>query len=321
MPKKLSETDFDTDITDVAARVGSEVPREQIALLYKAFRRQTEDAQFTAPEWVKMLDKIGINREEVATRIFETWARGQVYARSLSYKAAVSALCALGVGSRALQAESVFRSCDKDKNESVSRGEMLSFVTDQNPYGKFATKKSKGEAFAAVGKLFDLMGVTSKDEVPMDKFIHLIAFTNETFHAFQNINPYRKYFLSKGQSWDVNDFSLQNVLNALYLHADAQESAAALADRVEALGNMIDADGSGYLDEEEIIDALVALGYDQDDAGELAAKECGTKGMPMRKFTMVFTEIAQVNLTQFEAVEKKYGLKASQARESDQANI
>ena len=46
-----------------------------------------------------MLEKIGINREEVAARIFDTAAKGPVFARTLSYKSAVLAVCALGVGS------------------------------------------------------------------------------------------------------------------------------------------------------------------------------------------------------------------------------
>jgi len=314
--KKLTDNEFEAEIDSVSTAVGTEIPRDQIALLYKAFRRQTEDSQFTREEWVAMMEKIGLNREEVANRIFDTWAKGQVYARTLSYKAAVFALCALGVGSRAMQAEAVFRSCDKNGNKEVSRGEMLAFVTDQNPYGKFAAKKSKTEAFAHVGKLFDLMKVSGKSEITMQQFIAVVAEEDQVFYAFQKINPYRKYFLTKGQSWDTNDFSLQNVLNALFLHADAAESAAALADRVEALGKKIDDDSSGFLDNQEILDALIALGYDQEDAQQLAEKECGPKGMAMETFVMVFTEIAQVNLMQFEAVEKKYGVKDREQQHS-----
>ena len=69
---------------------------------------------------------------------------------------------------------------------------------------------------------------------------------------------------------------------------------------------MIDEDGSGFLDVNEILDALVALGCDKEDAKEIAAKECGPKGMPLKKFQKVFTEIAELNLEQFEAVERKY---------------
>lgn len=262
-----------------------------------------------------MMHKIGMTREEAAVRMYETWASSKSQGHSqLLFKSAVYALCALGVGSRQMQAESVFRSCDKDGNGALSRGEVLAFVQSQNPHGTKASRKNKSEAFVGVGRLFELLGCQGKEEIKQGAWVDKVAFDDEIYQAFQNINPYRKFFLTKGQEWDSTDFSLQNVLNALYLHADAAESAAALADRVEALGNRIDADHSGYLDEKEILDALLALGYEQETAADLAQKECGGKGMPLRTFIQIFTEIAHANLPQFEAVEKQYGLQVRQAQ-------
>jgi len=82
----------------------------------------------------------------------------------MTYKAAVYSLCALGVGSRAMQAESVFRSCDKDKNGALSRSEVLSFVQNSNPHGNYATRKNKTLAYTAVGRLFNLLGTIGKEE-------------------------------------------------------------------------------------------------------------------------------------------------------------
>jgi len=270
-----------------------------------------------------MMMKIGMNREEAAVRVYETWAKANAsgYHSSLPFKSAVYALSALGVGSRQMQADSVFRSCDKDANGALSRGEVLAFVQNQNPHGTKASKKSKSQAFIGVGRLFELLGAEGKAEIQQALWIDKISFDDEIYQAFQNINPYRKYFLGKGQAWDSTDFSLQNVLNALYLHADAAESAAALADRVEALGSRIDADHSGYLDKKEILDALLALGYEQETATDLAQKECGGKGMPLKTFVQIFTEIAYANLPQFEAVEKKYGLKVREAQLAHQQEL
>jgi len=80
------------------------------------------------------------------------------------------------------------------------------------------------------------MGVGGKEEVPISKFKQLIAEDERTFRAFAAINPYQKYF----STWDDKDFSLQNVLNALFFARDSKEHALLVKERVQLLAAKID---------------------------------------------------------------------------------
>ena len=57
--------------------------------------------------------------------------------------------------------------------------------------------------------------------------------------------------------------------------AEGGEHSAIVRDRVEVLAKNIDKDGSGSLDEQEFMDELLALGFDEELAAEEATSSCG----------------------------------------------
>jgi len=305
---KLTEADFAEEMQQLADNSGYVI--EQLKLLYRAFSRQTEvPGYFHENDFRNLLGKCGINRPEVCDRIFKAYARrmpGHGASPLLTYKMAAQALSILGVGSRANQAEGVFRCADVNRNKALSRAEMLQFLQENNPQGRFACGKQRVAAFRTVGKLFDLLGAQGREEVPMERFIADVEKYDEVYRAFQAISPYRAYF----HLWDHNDFSLQNVLNAMYFAKDANEHDALVRDRVEILAGKIDADGGGTLDADEIVAAIQALyGGTRDDAEEEAKQLCGKDGMSVEEFIDAFTELAENNLEKFQAVEEAYGIK------------
>ena len=83
------------------------------------------------------MSRFGIRSADVADRIFNCFSNRRqgvsVYQAILPYKSAVMALCVLGVGGREKQAEAVFRCCDEDRSRTLSRTELLRFVTDNRP--------------------------------------------------------------------------------------------------------------------------------------------------------------------------------------------
>lgn len=113
------------------------------------------------------------------------------------------------------------------------------------------------------------------------------------------------------QSWDPRDFSLQNVLNALFMAMQSgAEHEQLVRDRVEMLASKIDDDNSGTLDSSEILAAVQALyGGGAEQAKEEAERLCGgAEGMPVADFVEAFTELAEQNLEKFNEVEKAYGI-------------
>ena len=89
---------------------------------------------------------------------------------TMSYKQAAEAMAVFGVGSRAAQAEGLFKCADVNKNHELSRAEMLKFLqTNRCTKGKLSLGRQKVEAFRSVGKLFDELGAEGKEEVRMER--------------------------------------------------------------------------------------------------------------------------------------------------------
>jgi len=286
-----------------------DVPQVQLSTLYKAFKRHAfSDEQFTNEEWGQLLSLIGMARDDVKERIFAVWSKGRspvMAKRHLKFPDAAAALCALGVGGRMKQAQAVFRLCDFDNNGSVSRSELLAFAQDQHPLGKHLPRKEKSALFVHVGKLFEKLGVlSSKEEVEMPLWVDRAISDDVVWEHLNAINPYRHYF----QDWDESTTGMQNVLNALLLMADSKEQRATVKDRVMALAASIDDSGDGLIDEEEILTALLTLGYQPDEADDIASQSCGEDGMRVEEFIKIFTTIAEGDIKKFAKVEAAYGM-------------
>lgn len=225
--------------------------------------------------------------------------------RFLKFRDAAVALCALGVGGRSKQAQAVFKLCDFNDDRSVSRSELLGFAQEQHPLGKHLPRKDKSALFVHVGKLFEALGVmSSKEEVTMPRFIDSAVEDDAVWEHLHAINPYRHYF----SDWDDSASGIQNVLNALLLMADSKEQRATVKDRVMALAAFIDDSGDGLIDEDEILTALLTIGYQPDEADDIAAQSCGEDGMRVEDFIQIFTTIAEGDIKKFARVEEAYGM-------------
>ena len=121
---------------------------------------------------------------------------------------------------------------------------------------------------------------------------------------------------------DTTHFSLR--LN-IYVQADSKEQRATVKDRVMALAASIDDSGDGLIDEEEILTALLTLGYQvkqiashavllsvrvwqPDEADDIASQSCGEDGMRVEEFIKIFTTIAEGDIKKFAKVEAAYGM-------------
>lgn len=159
--------------------------------------------------------------------------------------------------------------------------------------------------FVEVGKLFSELGaVSSKEEVSFELFVEAAVESDVAWEHIGQINPYRHYFTQ----WDDETSGIQNLLNALFLQADAQEHKATVQDRVHALGQAMDTSGDGHIDEDEILAALMTLGYKSDEAEAMAKEQCGLTGMTLESFMQIFTRIAEADIKQFAKIEKAYGM-------------
>ena len=165
--------------------------------------------------------------------------------------------------------------------------------------------QEKSALFVEVGKLFSELGaLSSKDEVNYDTFVEAAVESDVAWEHIGRINPYRQYF----SEWDDDTSGIQNLLNALFLQADAQEHQATVQDRVHALAHAMDASGDGQIDEDEILAALMTLGYKADEAEAMAQESCGTSGMTIDAFAQIFIRIAEADIKKFAKIEKAYGM-------------
>lgn len=186
----------------------------------------------------------------------------------------------------------------------VSRAE-LSFAQDQHPLGGHLPRSERSRLFVHVGQLFELLGASSsKDEISSELFVGQAVADESVWGHLAEINPYKHYF----EDWDDEATGMHNILNALLIKADKEEHRASVEDRVLALARTIDDSGDGFIDEEEILQALSALGYQMDEAESIAKEKCGDDGMAVADFVATFTQLAECNLKKFAQVERAYGM-------------
>lgn len=304
------------EIIDLAEE--TELPQTQIKLLYKAFERAAQGKNFfNANDFELIMRRMGIKQQSVGERIFKCFSKRRpgvsVFQAIVPFRVAVNALCMLGVGSRAKQAEAIFRVCDEDKSRSLERSELLKFVTEHRPVPEGDNDpnsrqviRAKKDSFRKVGALFEAVGMTGREELDCPEFVSRVVGSDGAFRAFEAVNPYRYYF----PKWDGRDYTLQNVLNCLFSSSDVKERRSIIKDRVEALSVLIDDDASGTLDIEEFTAVLLALGFTKKEANAEAAESCGQAGIPINKFVEHLTEIAGANLTDFVRLEAAYAPQA-----------
>jgi len=303
-----SETEYEEEMRELEVRLGYSY--EQLRLLFRTFGRRTKElGHFSGKEHKELLMTLGIDRPDVCDTIWKGFNQKipGVKKVTMSYKQAAEAMAVFGVGSRGAQAEGLFKCADVNKNCELSRAEMLKFLqTNRAVKGKLSVGRQKVECFRSVGKLFDEIGAEGKEEVRIDRFIQEVAGREDCYQAFRAIIPYHKYFAS----WDEKDTSLQNVLNALFFaNSNPEDHEIMVRERVEILAEKIDEDGSGTLDQDEIVAAIKVLyGGNMDEALEMAAKICGDDGMSVEEFVEAFTELAEHNLEKFAEVERAYGI-------------
>jgi len=176
----------------------------------------------------------------------------------LSYKQVLRVLCAFGVGRKEKQAEALFFICDEngkdDKERTVSRGELLKFISQSLPDD---TTQHKTETFSKVGHVFMMMDEDGSGEISLPEWIDAIANNSAIYDAFTAMNPYKHFF----KYWNDKDFSLQNLLTAAYYSDDPAEQRNAIKDRVSLLGKAVDEDGSGMLEFDETY-KLMEVGFE-----------------------------------------------------------
>jgi len=115
----------------------------QVANTFEGFRdRETAQvgrAYFTENEWVQFLKRCGVSKKMVCKRIFHSFMHQHGFGRKkrdfLSFYDAVYCLCAFGIGKRQSQGRCLFNIIDSSGDGSVSRAELLKFMTDMLPEG------------------------------------------------------------------------------------------------------------------------------------------------------------------------------------------
>merc|ERR1719217_1215249 len=105
---------------------------------------------------------------------------------TISYVQALAACCAFGVGSKAKQAEALFKICDEDKEGTVSRSELLKFIAGSLPED---SGQHKTETFSKVGRVFMLLDEDGSGEITLDEWVQGISGNEEIYLAFQSMNP------------------------------------------------------------------------------------------------------------------------------------
>jgi len=185
-----------------------EFPAEQTRLLYKAFQRvSAAPGRFTLPEFQVVLARWGLTKGSVVTRLFTAVCPPNEF--TITYPQALRAMCAFGVGTKAKQANMLFRCCDEDGQGLVSRSELLKFIAGSLPDD---SGQHKTETFARVGKVFLLLDEDGSGEINVDEWVSGISSNTAVYEAFQTMNPYRQFF----KYWNERDLSLQNLLTAAY---------------------------------------------------------------------------------------------------------
>jgi len=167
---------------------------------------------FIEAEYNAFLARCGVKKKMVSRRMFHAFSRTEGFGRKkrhlLSFKDAVFGLCALGVGTRKAQAEALFKVMDASGDGSVTRAELLAFMTVMLPDG---LELPKIETFKRVSEIFGHLDADGGGELDRDEFIRGCVENDEVYDRIQTMSPFKRYFYK----WNSKDTSLNNIFTAL----------------------------------------------------------------------------------------------------------
>lgn len=173
---------------------------------------RSNPCNFIECEWEAFLKRCGVRKSMIAKRTFNVFMHEVGFGRKkrqfLPFRSAVFCLCAFGIGKRKAQAEALFTIMDESKDGSVSRAELLAFMTAMLPDG---LELPKIETFKKVSELFRLLDGDGGGELEKDEFVDGISSEQEVYDKIQEMSPFKRYF----QEWDPRDSSLRNIIEAL----------------------------------------------------------------------------------------------------------
>lgn len=205
------QTGFDLEqCYEMYARMGT------FADTFQGFRdrdiTRSNPCNFIEDEWEAFLRRCGIRKRMVARRMFHAFMHpvgfGRKKRRLLAFKDAVFGLCAFGMGRHRAQAEALFRVIDQSGDGSVTRAELLAFMTVMLPDG---LELPKIETFKRVSGIFEVLDSDGGGELEANEFVQGVCENQDVYDRLQDMSPFQRYFTK----WNHTDMSLQNIFTAL----------------------------------------------------------------------------------------------------------
>ena len=144
---------------------------------------QSAKTNFIEEEFVTFLKRCGVKKDMVCRRIFHAFASPVGYGRKkrtlLAFSEACYCLCSFGIGDRQAQGECLFRIIDASGDGSVTRAELLQFMTSMLPDG---FELPKIVTFKRVEQVFNHLDSDGGGELEADEFIDGVCGHEEVGH-------------------------------------------------------------------------------------------------------------------------------------------